>query len=353
MAVLVAAAGGCKSKVASVGDEIAAPVGPPQIPAGFRLEVVVDGRPGDAIDEARLKATPPDFTRGSGHAWRLSTFFDDRFFRSKAVLHAVDAIGDGIRLATPGKRKDRMEPVLVLNQRGEALITVMADQERTDVAHGRGGSRKRGGDNQVLRLEGVRQLELEIVAERKRDRRAKGERPGGPRKAGEQGDKRGRGRAGASAGPDGRGRAERGGRGDKRGRGSEGGTREGSLVESKYPVKILGGEGETGLSTKDLNDVEPFVIEGPGGQGKVQFGWDLRAVAAKVGGADARVTRLVDERGNEFTIDPDEWADTGLVPTLRVNQRGMWRFHWVDQSRNRVRGKDVRSLVEIHFEPAG
>ena len=346
-----------------------AAAGPLEVPTSFVLDVTIDGRPGDAIDASRLQSTPADFTRGEGHAWRLETFFDDRYTSPGAMLHAYDADGDGIVLSQPGLRMDG-DPVLVLNQRGGAMVTLMSTRKKEeDGAHGRGGNRKRGGDGDALRLTGVTRLELALGQRGGRGRNrladaadAKGERGGkGPR--GERGDKGERGgkgmrgkRRGQRAGLEDDGNYDPGsqrgkgrGGGQKAGKGERTGEQGAELVDSGYAVRIIVGTGAAQeLNTKDLEAIEAFQVNGPGGQGKVVKAWSLAEVAAKFGGPGAEVTHFIDQRGKEVRLDPGEWDTPGLVPALRVNRRGNWRFHWVDEGHTRVKGKDVRNVAEIH-----
>ncbi len=60
------------------------------------------------------------------------------------------------------------------------------------------------------------------------------------------------------------------------------------------------------------------------------------------------MTHFVDQRGKEVRLDDGEWGAPDRVAALRVNRRGNWRFHWVDGSNTRVKGKDVRNVAEIH-----
>lgn len=130
--------------------------GPFEIPADLRIEVMVDGVGAREIDAARLRALPADFADQDRHAWRLDNLLAGELGGRRAKVTGFGGTGAGVVVEFPGT--DRV-PVLLLNRRGHALLTLVDPANPFPRFHGEGGRLARPGHDQPQMI--VRRLEIE------------------------------------------------------------------------------------------------------------------------------------------------------------------------------------------------
>lgn len=149
--VLVAglfAVGGCqKASDATQAKRMPQPPPPPapelHVPDGLHIDVVVGGKPAQAIDAARLRATPPDFADAERRAWKLTTLIGAVAPGSEVVVSGAPAAS--LALKQPAASTDP-QPVLLLNRRGDLVATMVTPNAPFPPYHGAGGRLGRPGD---------------------------------------------------------------------------------------------------------------------------------------------------------------------------------------------------------------
>jgi hypothetical protein len=109
---------------------------PFQLPADLHVPLVVDGTPAGEIDAARLQARPPDFRDDERHAWRLDTLLQPELRTGRARISGVRAGGAAVVVQVPA---DGPVPVLLVNRRGQTLITLLDPADPFPRFHGQGG----------------------------------------------------------------------------------------------------------------------------------------------------------------------------------------------------------------------
>ncbi len=244
------------------------PSGPAPVPLKGTVRIAERGAVRATIDPAWVAAHPPDFAWGEGQGWHLGRFFSDRWGKPGFELRVTAGGGDAVVFPNPGSRRDGRAPVLILNKKGEAVVTLAESDGSTDPFHGRGGARKRSGDD-APRVVGVTRLEL-----------VKG---------------------GAGTAP--------------------------HEVASPPALRIEGAEPAT-LTAAELGQLPTIPLVDDEGSSRGATAWDLRVVVARFGAV--RVVGVVDRGAQVTPILPEEWDDKDGVPSLRVNRRGVWRFQWLD-----------------------
>ncbi len=234
------------------------------VPLELTVELLVNGNAREAITGEQLRGMEVDFPWGEGRAWRLDRFFGKGYSRPGAKLAATGTGGEVVLDVPTGS--DVL--VLVVNRKGEVLVG-SADPS-SDVFHGRGGARKRGGDS-GLRVRQVSQIEL---------------RTGG------------------------------------------GGRAEDAPKAARQGLRILGtGREPSVINLPDLAFLPTYDLRKKGKSTGKPF-WSLRDLVTQELGEGATDVVLVDKRGKERPLV--RWADTAWQPALRINRAGDWRFHWVD-----------------------
>ena len=226
------------------------------------------------VDQAWIDGHAPAFAWGQGRGWRLRSFFSDRWTKPGFELRVSGATGDAVVFPDPGTRRDGREPVLIVNLKGEALVTLADADGNTDSFHGRGGARKRSGDDSP-RVVGVRRIELLASA--------------GERRAG----------GGGHAKP----------------------------PSEPVVLRVTGLTDGATLSAADLGALKTWPVTDDQGTPRGVQAWDLRDVAATLGGD--QVVAVVDKAGARTALDPSLWADASKRPTLRLNRRGAWKMQWL------------------------
>ncbi len=291
---------GGEEKTGSAAPAGAVPPPSPEVPAGIRIEVEVDGKPAPPIDSARLRRTQPDYRDDVGRSWRLETLLGAPYVRPNAVVEVETAEGSKTVLPRRGVRR-RWEPVLVLNRRGELLVSLRKrDDAGTRVFQGRGGKRGRPGGlrRQIRNVTNLRVYERERVAAPQPGRRMQ---------------RKGDGEAGVAV-----------------------------FVE---------GERAATWTAADLNAVETLALAGPRGGGpRAQAAWSLREVVQTLLGSDYVVTQMQGRGGRLHELQPEEWYDLEKIPALRLNRRGGFKFEWLSASGKPTRGAGLWSVTEIHLQ---
>lgn len=115
--------------------------------------LAVDGRALPALDVAAIRALPPAYDRGEGHAVLAADALGAPFAGATALV-AEDETGAGLWFRAPWSRPAADAVVLVVNKRGEVVVTTRSVDDRG--GHGRGGERGQGGPG--LRVERVVRL---------------------------------------------------------------------------------------------------------------------------------------------------------------------------------------------------
>jgi hypothetical protein len=114
-------------------------------PAGLSIPVDIDGKSIAPIDAARLRALPPDFQDSERRAWRFVTLLGPV---ATSADHEVAAIGDdniAVVFPRPSSPGD-LQPVLMINRRGDVIATLLSPSAPFPAYHGEGGRLGRPGD---------------------------------------------------------------------------------------------------------------------------------------------------------------------------------------------------------------
>ena len=120
---------------------------PPQevkVPDSVHIEVVA--KPAlPAIDAAKLRATPPDFSDAERRAWKLSTLVGSTASPA-GTQFAVSGAPPAALLLTQPVTASEPQPALMLNRRGDLVATVIMPAAPFPSFHGEGGRLARPGD---------------------------------------------------------------------------------------------------------------------------------------------------------------------------------------------------------------
>lgn len=98
----------------------------------------------------------------------------------------------------------------------------------------------------------------------------------------------------------------------------------------------------------DIAKVRAMEVEGDSGEG-ARNAWSLRQVATTLVGPGARVVALADAAGKSVAIDAAGWADAARLPLLRVNRRGIVKFHWASPDGEPLEGNELRGVAKIEL----
>lgn len=114
-----------------------------EIPRDLQLPISIDGKPVAALDAARLAVNKPDYADDERSAWRLDSLFRAEMPSGHARIAAFQK--DGVSLALDVPAKDAV-PVLLLNRRGQIMLTLVDPASPFPGFHGHGGRLARPGD---------------------------------------------------------------------------------------------------------------------------------------------------------------------------------------------------------------
>lgn len=293
------------------------------VPADLVIGVSVESVAQAPLTAQRLAELKPDRGRGEGQAWRLARLFDpEAFTHPNAVLEVTSTSGDTLVMRSPSSRPGGAEAALVINRRGEVLITTMNFVDSSAPFHDRGGRNKRSGDT-VFRLESPRALNLTRRPDVAPVANAREPANGAsklPVSGAQPGDRTAR---------------------DRR-KGGDGNTASGGAL-------VLAVNDGRRLTVADaaLTALTPIQLSKPGVDGPGPVAYDLRQLLATQLSAKARATELVAERGPAAAIAPADWTDARKIPTLRLNRQGNWRFTWVNADRKDAVGAGLRGVTEV------
>jgi hypothetical protein len=133
---------------------------PPQakIAPDFRIPVEIDGAESQAIDGARLEATPPSYEDKGKRAWRLDALLGPAAAREKAVI-AVTGEKDMTIVMRPPHGGEGEVPVLMANLRGDVVAAMVEPSDPFPAYHGQGGRLQRKGDP-LPRIGGVTRIKV-------------------------------------------------------------------------------------------------------------------------------------------------------------------------------------------------
>jgi hypothetical protein len=299
---------GC-SRASDSADAKRSPKAPPAVsgvvPAGWHVDVEIDGANAPPIDAPRLDATKPDFADEEHRAWRVATLVGAAAARPGAIIAAVGDAGTAVEMRS-GTAPNDPTPVLSLNRRGEVVVEVISPDDPFPDFHGKGGRLNRPGDPQP-RVAAPTKLRVYVTP------------------------------------------AVDGGvvgTGDRGGEGKGGGA---SATGAAPPLKavVAGGPAQT-WTTQSFDPVPRFTIHADNSD---RDAWSLRDIVTKLVGPKARVTAAVDGDGTRAKIDAKQWADATKTPVLRVNRRGMYKIEWVDKDGNMTSDDDVRDVRSIEIAP--
>jgi len=248
--------------------------------------VVVQGAEQTRVDASWIAANPAPLEWGEGRAWPLGPLLGEAF-ASGGTLRVTPRGGEAVTFDAPGTRRDGRVPLLVVNRKGEAVVTLGDPAAGPAVFHGRGGARGRAGDGATRVVDVVR---VEHV-------------PGQARSAPTP----------AEPGPI-------------------------SVVaagDHASPLALITAEA--------LDAVPEIALQSADGAPLDQRCRDLRAVAEALFGG-ARVEAVVGEDGARLAISEARWMDPTWIPALRVNKQGHWRFQWV---KGRVLRRGVPGVRDV------
>jgi hypothetical protein len=256
-----------------------------------RVELVIPGST-IVIDADWITANPSPLPWGEGRAWRLGSILGPDFDEPTARLRVTPRDGDPV--VFEGTRRDGREPLLVVNRKGAALVTLGDPDAGPGAFHGRGGARKRAGDAATRVLDVVR-IELEF-----------GAAPTTP-------------------------------------------------VKKLEPIAVLrGGDtqaAENALTLGALAGVPELLMRADDGTALEPTYRDLRAVSQALWGGRA-VTAVLGGSPPPVAISAEAWADADRVPALRINKEGLWRFQWFQPGGGPIREHPgVRNVTQIHLAP--
>jgi hypothetical protein len=114
-----------------------------EVPRDLQIPISIDGKPASALDATRLTANKPDYADDERSAWRLDALFRSEMPSGHARIAAFQ--DNGVSLALDVPAKDAV-PVLLLNRRGQLLLTVVDPASPFPGYHGQGGRLARPGD---------------------------------------------------------------------------------------------------------------------------------------------------------------------------------------------------------------
>lgn len=231
------------------------------------VQLAERGKNRATFDQAWIEGHAPAFSWGQGRGWRLQPFFSDRWGKPGFELRVSSATGDAVVFPNPGSRRDGREPVLIVNLKGEALVTLVGADGNPDSFHGRGGARKRSGDEST-RIVGVTRVEL----------------------------------------LEGSGPAE-------------------AVAAAPTALRVTGLAAPSQLTVAQLEALPKHAVTDDRGTPRGVEAWDLRDVVGLFGAP--AVLGVMDASGAVTPIDAATWADATRRPTLRLNRRGAWRFQWL------------------------
>ncbi len=242
------------------------------------------------LDADWVREHPSTIEWGEGRAWRLGPILGAAFHAPGARLSVTPRDGSTVVFPAPSSGRDGRETLLVINRKGEAIVTLGHPSRGPGSFHGRGGARKRGGDA-ATRVENVSRLELE------------------------------RGEGGALPSP------------------------------SQDPPTIAV-ENHEALAASDLEGISELPFLEDDGNATGQTFRDLRAVSSARWGGRAVTTIQGNASTPPIRISPEAWADASRVPCIRINKRGSWRFQWVDASGRPLREEPgMRDVSRIQLLP--
>jgi hypothetical protein len=132
--------------------------GPFEIPGDLRIPVTVDTTPVGAIDAQRLSLRGADFKDEDRHAWRLDRLLAAELRTGRARISGVHETGTSLVVELPGKQQ---VPVLLVNRRGQALITLVDPADPFPKFHGQGGRLSRPGQPNLQAV--VSKIEIETL----------------------------------------------------------------------------------------------------------------------------------------------------------------------------------------------
>lgn len=245
------------------------------------------------VDDAWLAANP-SLEWGEGRAWPLEPLLGSNYRDPSAHLRVTPRSGEAVVFEAPGARRDGRVPLLVVNRKGEVLVTLGDTAAGPSNFHGRGGARKRTGD------EGTRVLDVVRVA------LEAGSPPAKP----------------ASKLP----------------------------VLGPIEVATADGTARAPITPESLTAVADTPLLTDDGTPLEQRHWDLREVS-RVLLDGQRVTSILDGRGDPLAISQSDWEDLSKVPALRVNKQGHWRFQWVVDGKPQRRAPGVRNVSRLIVTP--
>jgi hypothetical protein len=79
--------------------------------------------------------------------------------------------------------------------------------------------------------------------------------------------------------------------------------------------------------------------------------WSLRDVAVTLVDGKARIASLADATGRVSTLSDAAWNDATRVPVVRLNQRGVWKFDWIDAATKKTLGEgSLRNVARLSIE---
>ena len=264
--------------------------GSPPAPASIAPLEVVGANGSVVVDADWVRAHPSTIEWGEGRAWQLGPILGAGFHAPSARLSVTPRDGATVVFPAPSSGRDGRETLLVINRKGDAIVTLGHPTRGPGSFHGRGGARKRGGDA-ATRVENVSRIELE------------------------------QGEGGALPAP------------------------------SRNPQTIaVGNHGALALSDLDGIPELPFLDDG--GDATGQTFRDLRAVSSARWDGRAVTTIHGSDPTAPIRISPEAWADAARVPCIRINKRGSWRFQWVDASGRPLREEPgMRDVSRIQLLP--
>ena len=317
LAVLTLAAG-CSacSRASDSADAKRSPKPPPAasatVPAGWHLDVEIDGAPAAPIDGARLDATKPDFADAEHRAWRVATLVGPAAARPGAIVAAVGDAGIAVEMRAGAGPTDPT-PALSLNRRGEVVVEVVSPDDPFPDFHGKGGRLSRPGDP-LPRVAGPTKIRVYVP------------QAGGPPSAD----------------------ASLVGTGNNGGEGKGGGADAGAAAQ---PLKVvIAGAVAQSWTAQSFDAIPHFTVHA---DNSAKDAWSLRDIVVKLVGPRARVSAAVDGEGTRAKIDAKQWADATKTPVLRVNRRGMYKIEWVDKDGNMTNDDDIRDVRTVEVIPGG
>jgi len=273
------------------------PVAPPplevEIPKNLIIPVDIDGVRVEPISYEKLKEINPHYQDSDRSAWRLTEVLGEAFQRRGGVVEAMGLSGVGIRMRTQTSDKSA-QPVLFLTRRGDIIATSIDPADPFPQFHGRGGRLRRPGDPHP-RISPVTRLRV-TLGETKNNRKRE----------------------------------------------------QSHSFFALLGMEVRIDEKRSRVNKKVLLSLPALSIQGDAGDKRTA--WSVRDLTTTMAGGAGRVVAIIGRNGKRVKVLKSVWEDKSQTPVLRVNQRGLIKFHWIGKNGEPIEEGQVRGVVAVEMK---